>query len=144
MWVHRRAHPRVAATGSPERVDYRMDAVPAVGEHTDAILRKLGRSDADIAALRAAEAIGGEHRLALARTFLFVPADRPERYAPALATGAGRVIVELEDAVAPDAKGRRVHSSRKAWRGWLPKSARACWCASTPAARRGTKATATR
>jgi itaconate CoA-transferase len=30
----------------------RMDAIPAVGEHTDAILRALGRSDADIAALR--------------------------------------------------------------------------------------------
>ena len=42
--------------------------------------------------------------LALARTFLFVPADRPERYARALATGAGGVIVDLEDAVAPDAK----------------------------------------
>ena len=44
------------------------------------------------------------HALALARTFLFVPADRPERYARALATGAGGVIVDLEDAVAPDAK----------------------------------------
>lgn len=42
--------------------------------------------------------------LALARTFLFVPADRPERYARALATGAGAVIVDLEDAVAPEQK----------------------------------------
>ncbi|MDP9929083.1 HpcH/HpaI aldolase/citrate lyase family protein [Variovorax paradoxus] len=42
--------------------------------------------------------------LALARTFLFVPADRPERHARALATGAGGVIVDLEDAVAPDRK----------------------------------------
>jgi crotonobetainyl-CoA:carnitine CoA-transferase CaiB-like acyl-CoA transferase len=32
----------------------RMDAVPEVGEHTDAILRGLGRSDADLAELRAA------------------------------------------------------------------------------------------
>jgi crotonobetainyl-CoA:carnitine CoA-transferase CaiB-like acyl-CoA transferase len=31
--------------------------VPAVGEHTEAILRELGRSAADIAALRAATAI---------------------------------------------------------------------------------------
>ncbi|MDM0023957.1 HpcH/HpaI aldolase/citrate lyase family protein [Variovorax saccharolyticus] len=42
--------------------------------------------------------------LALARTFLFVPANRPERYARALETGAGAVIVDLEDAVAPDQK----------------------------------------
>jgi citrate lyase subunit beta/citryl-CoA lyase len=41
---------------------------------------------------------------ALARTFLFVPADRPERHARALATGAGGVIVDLEDAVAPERK----------------------------------------
>ena len=37
--------------------DYRMDAVPAVGQHTEAILRELGRSDSDIAALREAGAI---------------------------------------------------------------------------------------
>lgn len=42
--------------------------------------------------------------LALARSFLFVPANRPERYAKALASGAGAVIIDLEDAVAPDAK----------------------------------------
>jgi len=42
--------------------------------------------------------------LALARTFLFVPADRPERHARALATGAAGVIVDLEDAVAPERK----------------------------------------
>ncbi|XAH25943.1 CoA ester lyase [Xylophilus sp. GW821-FHT01B05] len=42
--------------------------------------------------------------LALARSFLFVPADRPERLARALASGAGAVIVDLEDAVAPDQK----------------------------------------
>ncbi len=34
--------------------DYRMDPVPAVGQHTEAILRELGRSESDIAALRAA------------------------------------------------------------------------------------------
>ena len=39
--------------------------------------------------------------LALARSFLFVPANRPERYAKALACGADAVIVDLEDAVAP-------------------------------------------
>jgi citrate lyase subunit beta/citryl-CoA lyase len=35
---------------------------------------------------------------------LFVPADRPERYAGAAASGADAVIVDLEDAVAPDRK----------------------------------------
>lgn len=39
------------------------------------------------------------------RAYLFVPADRPERYAKARAAGADAVIVDLEDAVAPPAKG---------------------------------------
>jgi formyl-CoA transferase len=34
-----------------------MDPVPAVGQHTEAILRELGHSAAAIAALRAAGAI---------------------------------------------------------------------------------------
>jgi len=34
-----------------------MDAVPAVGQHTDAILRELGRTESQVAALRAAGAI---------------------------------------------------------------------------------------
>jgi len=38
------------------------------------------------------------------RAYLFVPADRPERYAKARASGADAVIVDLEDAVAPAAK----------------------------------------
>lgn len=42
--------------------------------------------------------------IARATTFLFVPANRPERIAKALASGAGAVIVDLEDAVAPDEK----------------------------------------
>jgi citrate lyase subunit beta / citryl-CoA lyase len=42
--------------------------------------------------------------IASARCFLFVPANRPERYAKALASGADAVIIDLEDAVAPDAK----------------------------------------
>lgn len=36
----------------------------------------------------------------MARSFLFVPGNRPERYAKALASGADVVIVDLEDAVA--------------------------------------------
>lgn len=37
-------------------------------------------------------------------SLLFVPADRPERVAKALASSAGMVCIDLEDAVAPDAK----------------------------------------
>ena len=40
-------------------------------------------------------------RLARARSFLFVPATRPERFSKALASGADAVIIDLEDAVAP-------------------------------------------
>lgn len=39
-------------------------------------------------------------RLVAASTYLFVPANRPDRYAKALASGADAVIVDLEDAVA--------------------------------------------
>ena len=39
--------------------------------------------------------------LAAARSFLFVPANRPERFAKALAAGADAIIIDLEDAVAP-------------------------------------------
>lgn len=38
------------------------------------------------------------------RTYLFVPANRPERFAKALASGADAVIIDLEDAVAVAAK----------------------------------------
>ena len=39
--------------------------------------------------------------LVSARSFLFVPANRPERFAKALASGADAVIIDLEDAVSP-------------------------------------------
>jgi len=41
-----------------------------------------------------------------APTLLFVPADRPERFDKALASGAGQVIVDLEDAVLPIDKNK--------------------------------------
>ncbi len=41
---------------------------------------------------------------ALPRSYLFVPGNRPERFAKACASGAGAVIADLEDAVAPDDK----------------------------------------
>ena len=37
-------------------------------------------------------------------SYLFVPGDRPDRFAKALAAGAQAIIIDLEDAVAPDAK----------------------------------------
>jgi citrate lyase subunit beta / citryl-CoA lyase len=37
-------------------------------------------------------------------TLLFVPADRPQRYLNAAASGADAIIIDLEDAVSPDAK----------------------------------------
>ncbi|WP_133646533.1 CaiB/BaiF CoA transferase family protein [Paraburkholderia flava] len=43
--------------GVPDTVEPRMDAVPALGEHTDAILGELGYARAQIDALRAAGAI---------------------------------------------------------------------------------------
>ncbi len=39
-----------------------------------------------------------------ARTYLFVPGTRPERFDKALASGADRVVLDLEDAVATDDK----------------------------------------
>lgn len=49
------------------------------------------------------------------RSYLFVPASRPDRIGKALAAGAGAVIVDLEDAVAPDAK----NTARGALAAWL-------------------------
>lgn len=39
------------------------------------------------------------------RSLLFVPGDRPERFAKAAATGADAIILDLEDSVAPERKG---------------------------------------
>ncbi|MDO9402619.1 MAG: CaiB/BaiF CoA-transferase family protein [Polaromonas sp.] len=46
--------PALLPPGRISSFDYRMDAVPAVGEHTDAILRGLGQGDDAIADLRRA------------------------------------------------------------------------------------------
>jgi citrate lyase subunit beta/citryl-CoA lyase len=48
------------------------------------------------------------------RSYLFVPGNRPERFAKALASGADAVVLDLEDAVAEDAKG----VARDAVAGW--------------------------
>jgi itaconate CoA-transferase len=71
VWAHPqlKARGRWTEVGSPQGplpamlppgswdVGPRMDPVPALGEHTDAILAELGYGAADIAALRAAQAI---------------------------------------------------------------------------------------
>ena len=49
--------PALLPPGRNSAFDYRMDPVPAVGEHTEAILRELGQSDDAISALRASGAI---------------------------------------------------------------------------------------
>jgi citrate lyase subunit beta/citryl-CoA lyase len=54
-----------------------------------------------------------------ARTYLFVPANRPERFAKALASGADAVVLDLEDAVAADAKA----AARDALVQWAARAA---------------------
>jgi crotonobetainyl-CoA:carnitine CoA-transferase CaiB-like acyl-CoA transferase len=49
--------PALWPVGRPGAQDSCMDAVPAVGEHTDSILRGLGYADPDIASLRRQQAI---------------------------------------------------------------------------------------
>ena len=49
--------PALLPPGRNSSFDYRMDAVPAVGQHTEAILRELGQGDEAIAALQASKAI---------------------------------------------------------------------------------------
>ena len=57
------------------------------------------------------------------RTYLFVPGNRPERFAKALASGADAVVLDLEDAVAAEAKS----AARDAIAAWA--------AAATPAER---------
>lgn len=51
-------------------------------------------------------------------TYLFVPGDRPDRFAKALAAGADRVILDLEDAVTPDRKADARVAIRSAQLDW--------------------------
>jgi citrate lyase subunit beta/citryl-CoA lyase len=55
------------------------------------------------------------HLLGSARSFLFVPGNRPDRFDKAAAAGADVVVVDLEDAVAPTDKD----DAREHLRGWL-------------------------
>ena len=70
---------------------------------------------------------------ALASTLLFVPGDRPGRFAKAVASGADGVILDLEDAVAPpDKDDARSHVAQ-----WLAGGPPRRWYASTPSIRHG-------
>jgi len=55
------------------------------------------------------------------RSYLFVPGNRPDRYEKACQSRAHAVIVDLEDAVAADAKD----AARSALVDWLPRAPRA-------------------
>ena len=55
------------------------------------------------------------------RTYLFVPGNRPERFAKALASGADAIVLDLEDAVAPAAKDE----AREAVARWAREAAEA-------------------
>lgn len=56
-----------------------------------------------------------------ARSYLFVPGNRPERFAKAEAAGADALIIDLEDAVPPAQKG----AAREAASAWLAAGHRA-------------------
>jgi citrate lyase subunit beta/citryl-CoA lyase len=53
------------------------------------------------------------------RTYLFVPGNRPERFVKALASGADAVVLDLEDAVAAEAKAQ----ARRAIADWAAQAA---------------------
>lgn len=58
--------------------------------------------------------MSGAHAVAPARSYLFVPGNRPDRFDKALASGADVVILDLEDAVAP-AEKPAARSSIETW-----------------------------
>ena len=94
-----------------QNVLFRLSATPGAirwagrphGADTDAVLTELGLTGPDIdgPAHRGRPVTPGRP---LPLTWLYVPGDRPEVVAKALRSGADVVIVDLEDAVAPDRK----------------------------------------
>ena len=64
----------------------------------------------------------GHEQVHGARSLLFVPGDRPERFEKAAAARADLVIIDLEDAVAPSHRAK----AREATARWLAGGGRAC------------------
>ena len=60
-------------------------------------------------------------RVETARSALFVPGDRPDRFDKAAASGADLVVIDLEDAVAPEHK----ETARAEAAGWISGGGRA-------------------
>ena len=62
--------------------------------------------------------------MSTAVTYLFVPGDRPERFDKAAAAGPDVMVLDLEDAVHPDAKPKEVDLDldTKGWVAGLPDS----------------------
>ena len=60
----------------------------------------------------------------IARTYLFVPGNRPERFAKALASAADAVVLDLEDAVAIDDKSSARESVGAQLAGMSPEARR--------------------
>ncbi|KVD14321.1 aldolase [Burkholderia ubonensis] len=71
-------------------------------------------SDAALSAGDAAHHAGAGRSIP-AQSYLFVPGNKPERFDKALASGADAVIIDLEDAVEPEAKT----SARDAMARWV-------------------------
>ena len=120
---------RTWSAGSPRRPARSAPRAGAHGADTDAVLGELGLSTRR-----------GRRRLRDAGrrvnvpplTWLYVPADRPDRVEKAIASRAHAVIVDLEDGVAPPAEGRGAPQPGRAAR--LARGRSPCTCASTPAA----------
>lgn len=66
-------------------------------------------------------ALSGVERVGAASTLLFVPGDRPDRFAKAADSGADLVVVDLEDGVGDDTKA----DARRAAVEWLHREGRA-------------------
>jgi citrate lyase subunit beta/citryl-CoA lyase len=58
----------------------------------------------------------------VARTYLFVPGNRPERFAKALESAADAVVMDLEDAVAADDKSSARDAVAAHLAGMAPKA----------------------
>jgi len=63
-----------------------------------------------------------------ARSLLFVPGDRPDRFDKALDAGAGLVVVDLEDAVRPGSRATAREAASKALSDGMPVAVRVNAC----------------